>query len=84
MTWPTCCVTVTWAAPRSTCFQQEPYSGELASLEQCILTCHMGSMSEDCRARMELEAVEEAVRFLNDQPLCQPVPETEYALHASD
>ena len=65
-------------------FQQEPYSGELAALERCILTCHMGSMSEDCRARMELEAVEDAVRFLNGQPLSQLVPETEYALQRGD
>ena len=65
-------------------FQHEPYSGELATLEHCIITCHMGSMSEDCRARMEKEATEEAVRFLNSEPLCQMVPELEYALQSGD
>ena len=61
-------------------FEREPYSGELATLERCILTCHMGSMSEDCRARMELEATEEAIRFLNGEPLHHAVPESEYAI----
>lgn len=63
-------------------FEREPYSGELATLERCILTCHMGSMSQDCRARMELEATEEVVRFLRNEPLRQLVPETEYAMAA--
>jgi len=56
-------------------FEQEPYSGELATLDRCVLTCHMGSMSIDCRARMELEATEEAIRFLRNEPLRQLVPE---------
>jgi D-3-phosphoglycerate dehydrogenase len=45
-------------------FEHEPYTGELASIERCLLTAHMGSMSIDCRTRMEIEATEEAVRFL--------------------
>jgi D-3-phosphoglycerate dehydrogenase / 2-oxoglutarate reductase len=61
-------------------FEREPYSGELATLDRCILTCHMGSMSEDCRARMELEATEEAIRFLRGEALRHLVPESEYAL----
>lgn len=59
-------------------FQHEPYAGPLAAVENCILTCHMGSMSMDCRARMELEATEEAIRFLNGEALRQLVPEEEY------
>ncbi|MBM4134788.1 MAG: lactate dehydrogenase, partial [Nitrospira sp.] len=61
-------------------FQQEPYGGPLTTVENCILTCHMGSMSKDCRARMELEATEEAVRFLKGEPLRQPVPDVEYQM----
>ena len=38
----------------------------------------MGSMSIDCRTRMEIEATEEVVRFLNNQPLEGVVPEGEY------
>jgi D-3-phosphoglycerate dehydrogenase / 2-oxoglutarate reductase len=59
-------------------FEHEPYTGELAEIERCLLTAHMGSMSVDCRARMETEAVEEAVRFLAGKPLESEVPQTEY------
>jgi len=59
-------------------FEHEPYSGELAGIDRCLLTCHMGSMSVDCRTRMEIEATEEAVRFLTGKPLRGLVPEAEY------
>ena len=59
-------------------FEKEPYSGELAAIERCILTAHMGSMSVDCRTRMEIEATEEAVRFLTGHPLNSEVPPVEY------
>jgi D-3-phosphoglycerate dehydrogenase len=38
----------------------------------------MGSMSVDCRTRMEIEATDEAVRFLTGKPLQSPVPPDEY------
>ncbi|MBF0340496.1 MAG: phosphoglycerate dehydrogenase [Magnetococcales bacterium] len=59
-------------------FNKEPYEGELAKIERCLLTSHMGSMSIDCRTRMEIEATEEAVRFLAGQPLQGMVPPEEY------
>ncbi|MEB3828467.1 phosphoglycerate dehydrogenase [Phormidium sp. CCY1219] len=59
-------------------FTQEPYHGDLAKIDRCILTSHMGSMSVDCRTRMEIEATQEAVRFLVGQSLQSLVPETEY------
>jgi D-3-phosphoglycerate dehydrogenase len=59
-------------------FENEPYTGPLTSIDQCILTCHMGSMSEDCRAAMEIEAVEDVLRFVRGEPLKQPVPESEF------
>lgn len=59
-------------------FEHEPYTGELAQIERCLLTAHMGSMSVDCRTRMEIEATEEAVRFLSGKPLQSPVPKDEY------
>ena len=61
-------------------FEDEPYEGELRDLENVVLTCHLGSMTEDCRARMEIEATEEAVRFAQNQPYTTPVPEDEYAM----
>jgi len=59
-------------------FDFEPYTGKLRDIERCLLTAHMGSMSVDCRTRMEIEATEEVVRFLTRKPLEGLVPEDEY------
>ncbi|HQU87031.1 MAG: phosphoglycerate dehydrogenase [Zoogloeaceae bacterium] len=59
-------------------FCEEPYQGRLASIERCLLTSHMGSMSIDCRTRMEIEATEEAIRYLTGQALEGLVPEGEF------
>jgi D-3-phosphoglycerate dehydrogenase / 2-oxoglutarate reductase len=59
-------------------FEKEPYDGNLSEIERCILTAHMGSMSIDCRSRMEIEATEEVIRFCNDQRLVNQVPQAEY------
>ena len=63
-------------------FENEPYQGPLANIDNCLLTAHMGSMSEDCRTRMEIEATEEAVQFLQGRPQRSPVPEDEYQLQS--
>ena len=55
-------------------FEHEPYSGELTTLDNCLLTCHMGSMSRDCRAKMETESVEEVLRYARGESPNQPVP----------
>ena len=59
-------------------FEQEPYKGPLTKLENIILTSHVGSMTEDCRNRMEIEAVESLVAFLESDDLVREVPEYEY------
>ena len=59
-------------------FENEPYEGPLKNIERCLLTSHMGSMSEDCRTRMEIESTEEIVRFFNNEQLKNPVPVSEY------
>ena len=59
-------------------YAHEPYTGILTEVENCVLTCHMGSMSIDCRAAMELEAVQDVLRFVRGEPLKQKVPEWEY------
>jgi D-3-phosphoglycerate dehydrogenase len=59
-------------------FEHEPYKGPLAQIDRCLLTAHMGSMSVDCRTRMEIEATDEAVRFLTGKPLASEVPQVEY------
>lgn len=50
-------------------FIKEPYRGRLTELENIILTCHMGAATTDSRTDMELQAVEEAVRFLTENRL---------------
>ncbi len=59
-------------------FENEPYDGPLKGIERCLLTAHMGSMSVDCRTRMEVEATEEVIRFLNGKTLESEVPFEEY------
>lgn len=61
-------------------FTHEPYRGPLVNADSILLTCHMGSMSADCRLTMEVEATAEAVRWLTGQPLQSAVPESEYVL----
>ena len=61
-------------------FDQEPYTGTLAQIDRCLLTSHMGSMSIDCRTRMEIESTEdeEAVQFLTGKSLEGLVPPEVY------
>ncbi|MDO6746297.1 phosphoglycerate dehydrogenase [Gilvimarinus sp. 1_MG-2023] len=44
-------------------FYDEPYSGPLKELDNCILTCHMGASTTSSRVDMEIQAVQEAIRF---------------------
>lgn len=46
------------------CFEKEPYDGPLKDLPNVVLTSHMGSSAEECRARMEREAAENLVAGL--------------------
>jgi D-3-phosphoglycerate dehydrogenase len=59
-------------------FEEEPYNGLLNTLDNVILTAHMGSMSIDCRTKMEIEATEEAIRFIQNKKLLGEVPASEY------
>jgi D-3-phosphoglycerate dehydrogenase len=61
-------------------FKQEPYNGPLASFENCLLSCHMGSCTDDCRLEMEMQAAMEVVRYFRGEPFATPVPESEYLL----
>ena len=63
-------------------FRNEPYSGELVTLDNCFFTCHMGSCSADCRFAMEKQAVEEAMRYVRGEKLEQEAPEHEYIAQA--
>ena len=59
-------------------FEDEPYHGKLAEIERCILTAHMGSMSIDCRSKMEIESTQEVIRFYKGETLQNEVPRSEY------
>ena len=61
-------------------FEQEPYAGPLAKCRNVLLTAHMGSMTTDCRAAMELQATQEVVRLATGEPLSNSVPPSEYEL----
>lgn len=61
-------------------FEHEPYAGGLLELQNCLLSCHMGSCTEDCRLQMETEAAMEVVRYFRGEPFRTPVPESEYLL----
>ena len=50
-------------------FEEEPYVGNLRELDNCLLTCHMGASTIDSRTDMEVQALEEAIRYKNNQPL---------------
>jgi D-3-phosphoglycerate dehydrogenase len=50
-------------------FKNEPYFGKLKKLTNCLLTCHMGAMTDETRKKMELEATEEAISFFKNKPL---------------
>ncbi len=50
-------------------FYKEPYEGNLKELENCILTCHMGASTTSSRVDMEVQAVQEAIRFSQGKPL---------------
>lgn len=50
-------------------FEEEPYKGNLTELDNVLLTCHMGASTIDSRTDMEVQAIEEAIRYKNNQPL---------------
>lgn len=54
-------------------FESEPYTGPLREFNNTLLTCHMGASTVDSRTAMEIEAVEEAIRFKNNTHLKNPV-----------
>jgi D-3-phosphoglycerate dehydrogenase len=45
-------------------FAEEPYTGPLATLDNVLLTCHMGSYAQQVRNAMETEALRNAIDHL--------------------
>ncbi|EDP3961023.1 TPA: phosphoglycerate dehydrogenase [Campylobacter jejuni] len=50
-------------------FEEEPYRGKLRELDNVVLTCHMGASTMESRTDMEIQAVEEVIRYKNHTPL---------------
>ena len=61
------------------CYEEEPYCGPLAELDNVLLTQHMGSCSFDCRASMEIQATQDVIRFFHGEQLENEVPEEEFS-----
>lgn len=70
----------TIAAAAVDVFEKEPYFGELITSDYCIISPHIGSMTHDCRFDMEMQATEEALRFVRGEQLLNVIPEYEYEL----
>ena len=47
-------------------FEKEPYSGPLTELNNVVLTPHIGAYAKELRIQMEIEAVENLLRGLNE------------------
>jgi D-3-phosphoglycerate dehydrogenase / 2-oxoglutarate reductase len=54
-------------------FENEPYSGPLIDLDEVVHSPHQGSATIDCRARMEMEVVEDVIRFFKNEHLKQEI-----------
>ena len=61
-------------------YDKEPYEGKLTNVDNCLLTPHIGPMSMDCRSKMEMEAVQEVIRYYKGENLQRLVPDSEYKL----
>lgn len=55
-------------------FEMEPYGGPLATLDNCLLTSHIGSMTREVRALMEDQVSEDIMRFVQNKPLLRALP----------
>jgi len=53
-------------------FEEEPYQGPLVSLDQVVLTSHMGSSAKESREKMEYEAAENLVKGLTEKGFINP------------
>lgn len=54
-------------------FEIEPYQGILTELDNCLLTSHIGSLTQEARALMESQVVEDIIRFIKNQSLLRPL-----------
>ena len=48
-------------------FENEPYNGQLVNYDNVILTPHIGSYAKEIRIKMEVEAVQNLIKGLEDE-----------------
>jgi D-3-phosphoglycerate dehydrogenase len=53
-------------------FENEPYEGKLAELDNVILTAHIGASAHESRYKMELGAAEDCLRVLAGENALEP------------
>ncbi len=56
-------------------YSKEPYTGPLTDLDNIILTCHMGSCTQESRRLMEIGAAQAVVDFFTGKKLKNRAPE---------
>ena len=62
-------------------YNEEPYlGGPLSKLDNIIMTCHMGANTKVSRARMEIQAAECLIAYLDGDHIPRIVPDSEYDL----
>ena len=45
-------------------FNEEPYSGEIIKLQNCMITPHIASFTNKCRQEMETQAIQNMLNNL--------------------
>ena len=62
-------------------YNEEPYyGGPLSKIENIIMSCHMGANTIISRARMEIQAAECLIAYLDGEHIPRIVPDSEYKL----
>ena len=62
-------------------YNEEPYyGGPLSKIENIIMSCHMGANTIISRARMEIQAAECLIAYLDGEHIPRMVPDSEYKL----
>jgi D-3-phosphoglycerate dehydrogenase len=61
-------------------YEQEPYTGNLITLENCLLSSHIGSLTHEVRQLMEDQVADDVINFCEGKPLVRPLSGFEFYL----
>ncbi|MFC1652387.1 phosphoglycerate dehydrogenase [Planctomycetota bacterium] len=62
-------------------YSDEPYRGNLCELDRVILTCHMGSCTEESRKAMEIGAAQAVVDFFKGNTMKNSILNVDNGIH---